>query len=117
MRLRQHVADDRSAVALSAAILRLLHIRATFLQKHGLAENTTPDDTLGKKIWNEDLQDNFKEEMYEHDDSHLSSKRRRAELHGRFKAWVHLAFGDKETTQSILDNGLAPDVVNYLKSI
>jgi hypothetical protein len=118
MSLRQHGDDDRTSATLSAAILELLSMRCTFLQRQGLPEGTILDGPLMQKFWNEDLKNAFLEEMHVHDDdTQRSNKRLSKEIHGRFSVWIHLAFGDKNTVRGILAEGLGADVVDYMRSI
>ncbi len=117
MRLRRHQDDHTSTITLSQGILELLSIREAFLRKLKISQETRLCKWLGKSIWNEDLKDIFLHEMNDHDDSQLNKKKRRESIHGRFHAWLHLAFGKRSTVQSILDGGLSPDVVDYLRSL
>ena len=119
MRLRVHPGDQRPTTSLAAVVLEFLSIRKSFLESLGedLTQDACISDSLAEKMWNEDLKERFLQDMHDHpEDDERTTKRRRTEIHSRFKVWVRDFFGAKKTVETILQRGLEPEAMRYVQT-
>ena len=115
MRLRNGHRDDRSQTQMALVVKQILSIRQRFLHRNRLNESASLDEHQRKSIWNEDLKAVFTAEMYDHpEDESLSKRRERCKIHGRYRAWIHLAFGVVNTVREILFQSIPLHVSSYI---
>ena len=115
MRLRNGHRDDRSQTQMALVVKQILSIRQRFLHRNRLNESASLDEHQRKSIWNEDLKAVFTAEMYDHpEDESLSKRRERFKIHGRYRAWIHLAFGVVNTAREVLFQSIPLHVSSYI---
>jgi len=121
MLLRNNVEDDRPLSALADAILVLLCVRSEILGHSDIplqaaaAFREDLDDKSMKMAFNDILKAKFLEEVHDHDDSDVSKRKCRKRMHGRFHAWLHLRFGQRNRVRAVIREGIRPEVVLCLQ--